>query len=144
MHSLVRWGSPFVLVLLCVATVRSSGADDPPKAPDTVIMADHAREHLNQKCTVELTVKLSKNAVPRKVYYLDSEEDFHDEKNLAIVISYEHAARFLEVGIQDPAEHYKGKTIRVTGTVIQESEQTRIHVEDPKQITIVKPETKAK
>jgi hypothetical protein len=69
----------------------------------------------------------------------DSEEDFHDEKNLAVVISYDHADKFREAGIADPAEYYKGKTIQVTGKVIEEDDQVRIRVEDPKQIKLVEP-----
>ena len=73
----------------------------------------------------------------RREYYLDSEEDFHDEKNFAVVISYDHAELFQKAGIDDPAEHYMGKKLRVTGKVIEENDQIRIRVEDPKQIKIV-------
>ena len=65
----------------------------------------------------------SKNAAPRREYYLDSEEDFHDEKNFAVVISYDHADLFKKAGIDDAAEHYKGKSLRVTGKVIRENDQ---------------------
>ncbi len=104
-----------------------------------MIPAAQARGHVGRECTAELTVRLSKNAAGRHTYFLDSEEDFHDEKNLSIVISYDHADKFREAGIDDPAEHYKGKTIRVTGKVIEEDDQIRIRVRDPKQITLVEP-----
>ena len=94
-------------------------AVDEPKAAETVIPAAEVRNHVGKECTAEMTVKASKNAVPRRTYFLDSEEDFHDEKNLAIVISYDHAAKFQEAGIDDPSEYFKGKTIRVTGKVIE-------------------------
>ena len=102
-----------------------------------MVKADDARNHIDERCTVELTVRSSKNAAPRREYYLDSEEDFHDEKNFAVVISYDHADLFKKVGIDDAAEHYKGKSLRVTGKVIRENDQVRIRVEDPKQIKIV-------
>ena len=51
----------------------------------------------------------------RETYFLDSEEDIRDEKNLAVVISYDHADKFREAGTDDPAECYRGKTIHVTG-----------------------------
>jgi hypothetical protein len=113
-----------------------SGADDDKKT-EKIIPAAEVRNHVGKECTAEMTVKSSKNAVPRRTYFLDSEEDFHDEKNLAVVISYDHAAKFQEAGIADPSEHYKGKTIRVTGKVIEEDDQVRIRVDDPKQIKIV-------
>ena len=116
------------------------GADD-PKSTEKIIPAAELRSHVGKECTAEMTVKASKNAVPRRTYYLNSEEDFHDEKNLAIVISYDHAVKFQEAGVADPADYYKGKTIRVTGKVIEEDDQVRIRVEDPKQIKLVEPKS---
>jgi hypothetical protein len=84
-----------------------------------------------------MTVKASKNASKRRTYFLDSEEDFRDEKNLAVLIDYDAAAKFKDAGIDDAAEHYRGKTVRVTGKVISEAEQVRICVTDPKQIKII-------
>ena len=102
-----------------------------------MVAAPEAKNHIDARCTVEMTVRSSKNAAPRREYYLDSEEDFHDEKNFAVVISYDHADLFKKAGIDDPSEHYKGKKLRVTGKVIRENDQIRIRVEDPKQIKIV-------
>jgi len=53
-----------------------------------------------------------------------------------VVISYDHADAFKQAGIDDPADYYRSKTIRVTGKVIRENDQTRIRVEDPKQIEL--------
>ena len=130
---------PIALVLGSTAGLGSLFAADDPKPAEKVIPAAQAREHIGKECTAILTVKSSKNAAPRKTYFLDSEEDFHDEKNLAIVISYDHADKFREAGIDDPSEYYKGKTIQVTGKVIDEDDQVRIRVEDPKQIKLVQP-----
>src|SRR6478735_5107978 len=66
------------------------------KAP--VRPSREARNHID-----EMVVRLSKNAEPRKVYYLDSEEDYRDEKNLALVIAYENAEKFKKAGIDDPS-----------------------------------------
>jgi len=130
-----RLGCVLPLLFLAPFLVTGASADD-EKAPAVVKAAD-ARNHVDERCTVELTVRSSKNAAPRREYYLDSEEDFHDEKNFAVVISYDHADLFKKAGIDDPAEHYKGKSLRVTGKVIRENDQVRIRVEDPKQIKIV-------
>jgi DNA/RNA endonuclease YhcR with UshA esterase domain len=130
-----------VVILLSGVTITAGGASrgDDPKASEKVVPAAEARGKIGQECTVEMVVKASKNAAPRRTYFLDSEEDFRDDKNFAVVISYDDAAKFHAVGIEDPAEHYKGKTIRVTGKVIHEDEQVRIRVEDPKQIKLVEP-----
>ncbi|HZW34019.1 MAG TPA: hypothetical protein VFF52_25065 [Isosphaeraceae bacterium] len=126
---------PLGLLMPLLVLVAGAAADD--EKPTKVVMAPEARNHIDERCTVEMTVRASKNAAPRREYYLDSEEDFHDEKNFAVVISYDHAGLFQQAGIDDPAEHYKGKKLRVTGKVIREHDQVRIRVEDPKQIQIV-------
>ena len=90
------------------------------------------------RVSVEMTVKSSKNALAgRMEIYLDSEENFRDEKNLAVVISAAGAARFKDAGIDDPAAHFKGKTIRVTGTVVVHENRPRIAVENPQQIRVL-------
>ena len=131
----------FVLALAAIAgAVPFRGADD-AKTTEKIIPAAEIRDHVGKECTAQMTVKASKNAVPRRIYYLNSEEDFHDDKNLAVVISYDHAAKFQEAGIDDPADYYKGKTIRVTGKVIKEDDEVRIRVDDPKQIKLVEPKS---
>jgi acetyl esterase/lipase len=105
--------------------------------PAEPIPAAQAKDHIGEKATVEMTVVASKNSENRKTIYLDSEPNFSDEKNFTVIISYDHAPSFAEAGIANPAEHYKGKTLRVTGTIIREDEQTRIHAENPGQIKIV-------
>jgi hypothetical protein len=87
--------------------------------------------------TVESTIQASKDSANRHEYYLDSEPNFSDAKNFTVVISYDHADKFRKAGIDNPAAHFKGKTIRVTGTILQENQQFRIRVEDPSQIKIV-------
>jgi hypothetical protein len=131
----------FALAITALAgAVPFLGVDD-TKTKEKIIPAAEIRSHVGKECTAEMTVKASKNAVPRRTYFLDSEEDFHDEKNLAVVISYDHIAKFQEAGIDDPAEYYKAKTIRVTGKVIEEDDQVRIRVDDPKQIKLVEPKS---
>jgi hypothetical protein len=124
----------FAMALALTALLIGASPDD-EKAK--VIAASDARNHVDERCTVELTVRASKNAAPRKEYYLDSEEDFHDEKNFAVVISYDDAEAFKKAGIEDPAEYYMGKKVRVTGKVIHENDQTRMHIDDPEQIKVV-------
>lgn len=125
------------LVFLAIAKVATASADDKEKPKPQVVAASDAKNHVGKRCTVEMTVRSSKNAAPRREYYLDSEEDFHDENNFAVVISYDHNEAFEQTGTTDPAEHYRGKKLRVTGEVIRENDQVRIRVEEPKQIEIV-------
>jgi hypothetical protein len=129
---------PFLACSLAIAAlVLVAGASPDDEKPPKVVAAPDAKSHIDERCTVEMTVRSSKDAAPRREYYLDSEEDFHDEKNFAVVISYDHADLFKKAGIDNPAEHYMGKKLRVTGKVIHENDQVRIRVEDPKQIKVV-------
>ena len=92
-----------------------------------------------------MTVKSSKNALAgRMEIYLDSEENFRDEKNLAVVITEAGAGKFKEAGIDNPAEHFRGKTIRVTGTVKLYNNKPEIVVDDPSQIAVVEKKEGAK
>jgi hypothetical protein len=125
------------VTLAFAALVAAAGASSDDKEALKVVTAPDAKNHIDKRCTVEMTVRSSKNAAPRREYYLDSEEDFHDEKNFAVVISYDHAEAFQKAGIDDPAEYYKGKKVRVTGKVIHENDQTRMRIETPDQLKVM-------
>jgi hypothetical protein len=124
-------------LLAVAALMLLAGASPDDEKPLKVVAAPEAKDHIGERCMVEMTVRSSKNAAPRREYYLDSEEDFHDDKNFAVVISYDHAEAFQKAGIDDPTEHYKGKKLRVTGKVIHENDQVRMRVEKPEQIKVV-------
>jgi hypothetical protein len=98
-----------------------------------------AAKLVGKKCTVEMKVQASKNAMEhRKVMFLDSEVDFRDEKNFAVVISAAAVEKFKKQGIDDPCAYFKGKLIRASGTVtLDEKKKPRIMVDDPKQIELI-------
>jgi hypothetical protein len=97
-----------------------------------------ARKKVGEKITVEMTVQAAKDRLEiRGEIYLDSETDFRDEKNFAVVITKKGAASLKEAGIDSPAEHYKDKKIRATGTVKEVDKIPRIEIDDAKQIIIV-------
>jgi hypothetical protein len=97
-----------------------------------------AIKKVNEKVTAEMLVKAAKNRLEKRgEIYLDSETDFHNASNLAVVVTKTGAAKFKRAGVDDPAVHFKDKTIRVTGTVILKDERPRIEVDDPKHIQIV-------
>jgi hypothetical protein len=86
-----------------------------------------------------MTVKAAKDRLEKRgEIYLDSEEDFKDEKNFAVVITKQGAASLKEAGIADPAAHYRDKKIRATGTVKKVQDVPRIEIDDAKLITLVK------
>jgi uncharacterized protein (TIGR03067 family) len=112
---------------------RTAAEDAKPIGPA------EAAKKVNERVTVEMFVKAAKDRPERRgEIYLDSEEDFHDEKNLGVVITRAGAAKFKAAGVADPAAHFKGKTIRVQGTVSRKEGRPRIEVDDTAQVRVVK------
>jgi DNA/RNA endonuclease YhcR with UshA esterase domain len=73
----------------------------------------------------------------RSQRYLNSEPDYKSADNFTIFISKDVLPKFKDAGIKDPADYYKGKTIRVTGTVTVYDGEPRIEIEKPDQIKVV-------
>ena len=123
------------VVVFCLGLPVFAFAED-----DKALTPAEAIKMADKKVTVQMVVRSSKNALAgRQEIYLDSEEDFRDEKNLAVVITAEGAEKFKEVGIDNPAEHFRGKTIRVNGTVTRKDDRPRIEISDPKAIRLIEP-----
>ena len=128
----MRTLSVLTLFVSGLVVIQATADDTKPLTPVEAI------KKVNEKVVVEMQVKATKNRLEKRgEIYLDSEEDFRDKKNLGIVVTKTGAAKFKEAGVDDPAVHFKDKTIRVTGTVIIKEERPRIEVEDSKQIQIV-------
>ena len=79
----------------------------------------------------------AKNCPHCSQVFLDSEEHHHDPRNIPVSVSETGNIRFKEMKIDDPANHFKGKVIRVTGVVTLKENQPQIEVDDPRQIEIV-------
>ena len=84
-----------------------------------------------------MTVKAAKDRLEKRgEIYLDSEEDFKDEKNFAVVINKEGAADLKKKGIDDPAAHFKNQVIVATGEVKEVDGVPRIEISEAKQIKV--------
>ena len=101
------------------------------------LSAPEARTRINEQITVEMFVKAAKNCQRCSLMFLDSEEDHHDPKNFAVAVTEAGKGTFREAKIDDPAGHFKGKTIRVSGVVTVKDKQPQIEVDDPSQIAAV-------
>jgi hypothetical protein len=129
----MRAAIPLAAFVGGLIVLQAAGADDKPLTPAEAI------KKVNEKVTVQMEVKAAKDRLEKRgEIYLDSEEDFRDPKNLGVVVTRAGAAKLKEAGIADPAEHFRGKTIRVTGTVILREKRPRIEVHDAKQIKVVR------
>jgi DNA/RNA endonuclease YhcR with UshA esterase domain len=101
------------------------------------LSAPEARTRINEQVTVEMSVKAAKNCQRCSLMFLDSEEDHHDPKNFAVAVTENGRGKYKEAKIHDPAGHFKGKTVRVTGVVTVKDKQPQIEVDDPSQIEVV-------
>ena len=100
----------------------------------TAISPAEAAKKVNEKVTVEMEVKSTGG---KDNWYLNSEVSFKDDKNFTVMIPKDSVEKFKKNKIDDPDVTYKGKTIKVTGTVTLYREKPQIKVEDPDQIKIV-------
>jgi hypothetical protein len=123
----------FAFAIFASSTCVAMAPEDKPLTPI------EARKKVGEKITVEITVRAAKDRLERRgEIYLDAETDFRDEKNFAVVITKAGAASLKKAGIRDPAEHFKDKRLRATGTVKEVDKVPRIEINDAKQINVVK------
>jgi DNA/RNA endonuclease YhcR with UshA esterase domain len=119
-----------VAVLFALCLVAADDKDARPLSPA------EAAKNVDKKCTVEMEVKSTGKSGNRRVF-LNSEANFRDGKNFTVLLNQGVLAKFKKVKVEDAAEHFKGKTIRVTGTVKLYNNKPEIDVDDPSQITVV-------
>ena len=100
-----------MLALLLVTSGIVSANEKPPLTPS------EAAKKVNEKVTMEMEVK---SVGGRVNHYLNSEEDYTDDKNFTIFIAEGIVPKFKKEGIANPMKHFKGKVIQVTGTVVLE------------------------
>ncbi len=113
----------FVILVMLLGSALALAAEGKPPTPGK------ARKLAGKKVTVEMVVKAAKDRLEKRgEVYLDSEADFEDEENFAVVITRDGAASLKKAGITNPAEHFKDKKIRATGTV------KKIEIDDARQI----------
>jgi hypothetical protein len=119
--------------LLAFAAFAYAG-DKPAAKP---LPPEEAGRLVGERVTVEMLVRAAKDRLEkRKEIYLDSTADHHDPKNLAAVVTVAGAAKLKAAGIADPAAYFKGKTVRVTGTVTLKDKEPRIEINDADQIRL--------
>ena len=97
------------------ATAAAWTAENSEKPPE--IKPEKAREYVGKKVTVTMAVKKAKYSQNRNTVFLDSESDFKDPSNLAVIIEGDTLKKFKEAGISAPADNFRDKTIRATGQV---------------------------
>ena len=122
----------FVSLVVILGSGLALAAEGKPLTPV------EASKQAGKTVTVEMVVKAAKDRLEKRgEIYLDSETDFKDEENFAVVITRDGAASLKKAGINNPAEHFKDKKIRATGTVKEVDKVPRIEIDDAGQIRLV-------
>jgi hypothetical protein len=123
-----------IVLGILLPALSAFAADHKPLTPG------EARQKVGEAIVVEMKVAVAKDRLEKRgEIYLDSEADFKDPKNFAVVISKAGAASLKDAGIASPADHFANKTIKAKGKVVLVQDVPRINIEDAKQIEIVKP-----
>jgi DNA/RNA endonuclease YhcR with UshA esterase domain len=118
------------LMLVFVLTPFLAAAEENAKP----IGPEEAAKQVNEKVTLRMEVKSA--ALRGSVCFLNSQEDFKDARNFTVFLGKDALEKFREAKIEDPAAHFKGKTILVTGKVTIYREKPQIAVDGPDQIKI--------
>ena len=116
--------------LIFVSVVLAGGST--PLTP-----AEAAKQAKKDQVTVEMTVQSVGIAKQGEHWWLNSEADYKDSKNLTVFIPRSTVERLKKNNITDPAT-YKGKTIQVTGVVELRGTRPEIILHRTEQIKIVK------
>ena len=108
-----------------------------PKLKEGSITAKEALDKVNQKVVVEMRVNSIGGTVEKRLF-LNSEKNFRNKTNFAIVLSPKF---FKDQFEKATANTFKDKVIRITGTVtLYKDTQSEILVDDPTQIELVEEE----
>lgn len=137
--NVIRIGIPGITLAAMMLAAPTSPvlAQDAAVADAVEITPDEAASHVGEKCVVAMRVNSSRHMADAGRCYLNSAKDFRDENNLTVVIFKRGLESLAGEKIEAPAEHFRGKTIRVTGTVEMYKDKPQIKVDRADQIEIV-------
>jgi uncharacterized protein (TIGR03067 family) len=94
-----------------------------------------AAKKVNEHVTLQMDVKAASGR--DRYCFLNSEENFRDAKTFTVFINTDALAKFKEAKIENPAAHFKGKTVQVTGKVVLYNNRPEIVLSGPDAIKIV-------
>ena len=108
-----------------------------PKTAGAITVAE-AIAKIGEKVTVEFKVKATGQTTDGVRVFLNSTQRRDDAENFTVVLMMKDIGAALKAaGVSDPANYYKNKTVRVTGTVNLFREKPQIVVDDATMIAVV-------
>jgi hypothetical protein len=120
-----------------------SGADS-SKEPLKIIRPEDAKEYDGKEVTVEFKVAASFEAADKGVCFLNSVKDRDNPKQFTAFINHDALLKFRQDSkTAKPADYFKAKKVRVSGTIKPYQGRYEIEVAAPGQIKIVTEENSA-
>jgi len=136
----MRHAVPSVLLLLALTGPGLLAAEEPAPAPAAeAIAVEEALAHVGEECSFEFVVETTRSIPDKNLCFLNSCRDHRDERNFTVVIFKAGLERLAADGIDAPAEHFDRATIRIRGVVEERKGRPQIVLDEPGQITILKP-----
>lgn len=126
-----------------VASAGSTPSSPAPSSPAGIktpgaISVAEAVKRVGDTVTVEFHVKNTGKTGSNSRVFLNSTAERGDKENFTVVLVMKDVGDGLKAaGVSEPANYYKNKTVRVTGTVSLYQEKPQIVVEDATKIGIV-------
>jgi eukaryotic-like serine/threonine-protein kinase len=104
-------------------------------APQGVMTAEEAAKHLDERCTVQFTVRSAALSKNQKTMFLNSNSNYKSDNNFAVVV---HGADSVPgATAAELPNRFQGKTIRVTGLVILYDGRPEVVVSDISHVQII-------
>jgi len=131
---MIRATLSMALVMVALLAARPASLAAADETPNT--LAD-IQEHIGKEVSIEFVVASSRVLDSGKFCFLNSQKNFTHKENFTVAIDSKAIAKYAETNVDEPAEHFRGKTIRVRGKVTLYRQKPQIVVSDPAQITEV-------
>jgi DNA/RNA endonuclease YhcR with UshA esterase domain len=122
------WALALFSCILCFTSVQGQDTSK-------ILGPAEAAKKVNEEVTLRMEVKSA--TLRETVCFLNSEENFKDTGNFTLFLDKDALGKFKEAKIDDPAAHYKGKTVQVKGKVELYRERPEIKITGPEMIKIV-------
>ncbi len=126
----------FCSLVFAFAAIAPAADEPAPLTPA------EAAKMVDKDVTVQMEVKSA--MVRGEVGFLNSEKNHKDEKNFTIFLGSKTLDKFKDAKIDDPAAHFKGKTVIVKGKVTLHMDKPQIILDGPASIKIVDEKAEAK
>jgi hypothetical protein len=134
------------LIVLLPAVVRAADESAPAmteEQKDNVIKPEDAKNNVGKEVIVEFVVVGGRTLEDKGIGFLNSSTDPNDPDGFTAFITKTGMNKFKdEAKIDDPADHFMNKKIRVSGKIKKYKDKPEIEVKSPDQVKMIEEETK--